>query len=187
MQRSRIFYPRSRPQIIDQFLRFGIVGASGLLVDWGSLELLRPSLGLIAATLGAYFIAATSNWALNRLWTFRLTASSNQHLVLQWLRFLLANAFGFFLNRGTVFVLYAILPFTRAYPVTALIAGAICGMVANFNLSRRLVFKEKTPETPLELMQMAVEIPGSPNELPPPEPDVVELQKHTRVPFDHEP
>ncbi|AHK71781.1 hypothetical protein GLS_c19070 [Gluconobacter oxydans DSM 3504] len=175
LRRSRIFYPRSRPEIIDQFLRFGTVGAFGFLVDWGTVSVLRVPAGLIAATLIAYFVAATGNWCLNRIWTFRLSAAENQHMVLQWLRFLLANSFGFLLNRGMVFLLYATVPLTVNYPELALAAGALCGMVANFNLSRRLVFRAQTPETPLELVQMAVEIPAAGLTAPEPEPDLSSL------------
>ncbi|WP_215746637.1 GtrA family protein [Gluconobacter sp. P1C6_b] len=144
MSLSRIFHPSNRPEIIDQFLRFGAVGGLGFLVDWGTVSLLRAPLGLTAATLIAYFVAATENWFLNRFWTFRLSAGSNQHMVLQWLRFLLANSFGFLLNRGMVFLLYATVPLTVRHPVIALAAGALCGMIANFNLSRRLVFRAQT-------------------------------------------
>ncbi|GBR69878.1 GtrA family protein [Gluconobacter kanchanaburiensis] len=182
MRRSRIFYPRSRPEIIDQFLRFGTVGALGFLVDWGTVSLLRTPIGLIAATLVAYFVAATGNWCLNRFWTFRLSAAENQHMILQWLRFLLANSFGFLLNRGMVFLLYATVPLTTHHPGLALAAGALCGMVANFNLSRRLVFRAHTPETPLELVQMAVEIPAAGLSAPEPSPDLCGLQddRHNR-------
>ncbi|EHH69188.1 hypothetical protein GMO_04950 [Gluconobacter morbifer G707] len=147
------------------------MGALGILVDWGTVDLLRPLTGLVPATLCAYFVAATGNWTLNRLWTFRLSAAENQHPVLQWLRFLLANAFGFLLNRGTVFLCYALLPFSVRHPLVALAAGAVCGMLANFNLSRRLVFRARTPETPMELMQMAVEIPAADVTAPPPRPE----------------
>ncbi|KXV21674.1 GtrA family protein [Gluconobacter japonicus] len=181
MRRTRIFYPRSRPQIVDQFLRFGIVGALGFFVDWASVDLLRPEIGLIAATIGAYFTAATFNWALNRLWTFRSTATDNQHLILQWLHFLLANSFGFLLNRGAVFLLYALVPFTVTYPVVALAIGAGCGMLANFNLSRRLVFRAKVPETPMELVQMAVEIPAAGLTSPEPEPQIPLSQENSEI------
>lgn len=176
MQRSRIFYPRGRAEVVGQFLRFGVVGAIGFLVDLGSVETLRPEIGLFGATVAAYFIAATGNWCLNRFWTFRLSAAENQHMILQWLRFLLANSFGFMLNRGAVFLLYATVPFTQLHPAVALAVGAICGMMANFNLSRRLVFRARVPETPLELVQMAVEIPVAGLTAPDPEPDIAPRQ-----------
>jgi len=147
--------------MIGQFLRFGIVGALGFLWDLGTVTALTPLIGLSMATLAAYFVAATANWIVNRLWTFRNVAARG-HLILQWLHFLLANSFGFLLNRGTVYALYYFAPISREYPAIALAAGALAGMSANFSLSRRLVFRAKVPETPLELAQMAVDIPGTP-------------------------
>ncbi|GBQ19183.1 hypothetical protein AA103193_0941 [Tanticharoenia sakaeratensis NBRC 103193] len=161
VQSRKLFYPRGRDQMIGQFLRFGVVGAAGFLWDWGTVQTLRPLVGLTAATLLAYFVAATANWVLNRLWTFR-NVTQRGHLVLQWLRFLLANSLGFLLNRGTVYTLYLTVPLCSARPELALAAGALAGMFANFNLSRKLVFRAKAPETPLELARMAVELPGDP-------------------------
>ena len=57
--------------IIVQFLRFGTVGGIGFLVDTATVYGLRHILGLYGAGLVAYVIAATGNWALNRIWTFR--------------------------------------------------------------------------------------------------------------------
>ena len=88
----------------------------------------------------AFFVAATMNWMLNRLWTFR-GRGSDASLVRQWLSFLGANGLGFVLNRSTFFALSWLLPFCRAHLVTALAAGSLAGMCANFTLSRRLVFR----------------------------------------------
>ncbi|AOX18156.1 GtrA family protein [Kozakia baliensis] len=141
---------------MGQFLRFAVVGGMGFAWDTGTVYLLRPALGLTMAILLAYFVAATINWVFNRLWTFRNVAQRG-HLFLQWLHFLAANSLGFFLNRGTVYALCLSIPFCARYPVVPLAAGALAGMFANFNLSRRLVFRAKVPETPLELAQMTVE------------------------------
>ncbi|QDH24807.1 GtrA family protein [Neokomagataea tanensis] len=134
------------PPSLWQFLRFGVVGSLGLVVDCACVLSLRPFLGLTAATLCAYFVAATGNWLLNRLWTFRET-SNQHHLFIQWLKFLGANSLGFCLNRGAVFSLYAVSPLTRHYPVLALAVGSGCGLIANFTLSRRLVFKQTETTT----------------------------------------
>lgn len=129
---------------MKQFLRFGTVGAAGFLTDWASVELLRPFIGLTGATVCAYFIAATGNWLLNRAWTFRAAAHAHAPAA-QWLRFLAANSVGFALNRGAVFTLYATVPLTTRHPVFALAGGAACGLLANFHLSRRLVFHSRPP------------------------------------------
>lgn len=126
--------------IAMQFLKFGTVGAFGFLWDASTVYALRPFIGFVAATFAAYFIAATMNWVLNRLWTFRGRGNQDS-LFRQWLNFLGANGFGFVLNRSTVFALAWSIPFCLAYPVVALAAGSLAGMCANFTLSRRLVFR----------------------------------------------
>ncbi len=123
-----------------QLLKFGTVGGLGLLWDVSTVYALQRLVGVTAAALSAFFIAATMNWMLNRLWTFR-GRGSDASLVRQWLSFLGANGLGFILNRSTFFALIWLLPFCRAHLVTALAAGSLAGMGANFTLSRRLVFR----------------------------------------------
>ncbi|MCE2576339.1 GtrA family protein [Komagataeibacter sp. FNDCR2] len=122
-----------------QFLKFGIVGLLGLGWDTTAVYTLRPVVGLTIATISAYFIAASINWLINRLWTFR-KAGNQHHFIIQWLRFLAGNSLGFFLNRGCVFTLFHLSPVFKAYPVLALAAGAATGMMANFHISRKHVF-----------------------------------------------
>ncbi|MCE2565904.1 GtrA family protein [Komagataeibacter sp. FNDCF1] len=124
---------------ITQFLKFGIVGLLGLGWDTTAVYSLRPLVGLTTATIAAYFIAASINWFINRLWTFR-KAGNQHHFVIQWFRFLAGNSLGFFLNRGCVFMLFHLSPIFKANPVLALAAGAAAGMMANFHISRKLVF-----------------------------------------------
>ncbi|QEO16549.1 GtrA family protein [Acetobacter vaccinii] len=125
---------------LEQFLKFGVVGSLGLVCDIASVYALRPLLGLDLATLAAYFIAATFNWVLNRLWTFH-GLGLHHHPIMQWLRFLSANSLGFCLNRGTVYALFFFVPLCVHHPALALAAGALAGMLANFNISRAMVFR----------------------------------------------
>ena len=131
-----------------EMLRFGTVGGLGLLWDVSTFYLVQRALGFlvrpvasfVGATLAAYLVAATMNWTLNRLWTFR-GRSSRDGLFRQWLGFLGANGLGFSLNRSMVFFLAWYSPFCFSHPVVALAAGSLSGMSANFILSRRLVFR----------------------------------------------
>lgn len=126
--------------LAGQMLKFGAVGGLGFVWDTATVYALRPFIGFTAAALSAYFIAASMNWILNRLWTFR-GRGHHQGLFHQWLRFLGANGFGFVLNRSVVFALAWSFPVCLAYPVMALAAGSLAGMGTNFTLSRRLVFR----------------------------------------------
>lgn len=152
--------PPTLLQHLRRFLKFGIVGGFGFLCDTGTVYGLRSVLGLSAATLVSYFVAATFTWILNRLWTFR-GVGHHDHPILQWLRFLSANSLGFFLNRGVVYTLFYAFPLCVHYPVLALAAGCVTGALANFNLSQKMVFREKPPTSALELAEMTVEIPST--------------------------
>ena len=122
-----------------QFIRFGAVGLLGLVVDTATVYGLRHMLGLYGAAVVAYFIAASSNWVLHRAWTFRGQGSGPVHR--QWLLFLLTNLVGFVLNRGTFAALVTFLPIAAEQPVIATSAGAVAGLMVNFVLSHRLVFR----------------------------------------------
>ena len=74
-----------------QLAKFCTVGASGYAVNLAVYSLLLNGANLhyrIAAT-GSFLVAATSNYALNRLWTFR---HQRGHFGLQGLRFFTVSA-----------------------------------------------------------------------------------------------
>lgn len=125
--------------IFFQFLRFGTVGGIGFLVDTATVYGLRHMLGLYGAGLIAYVVAATVNWVLNRIWTFRGRGSGPAHR--QWVMFMLTNLAGFILNRGAYVLLVTFVAAATRQPVIATAAGAVAGMFVNFSLSRRLVFR----------------------------------------------
>ena len=59
-------------EIIIKFIKFGIVGFSGLLVDFGITYLFKEVFKVqrfVANAIG-FLTAASSNYILNRVWTF---------------------------------------------------------------------------------------------------------------------
>lgn len=59
-----------------KFIKFGLVGFSGLLVDFGTTYVLKEWLKVqkyIANSIG-FTVAASTNYILNRVWTFQSTA-----------------------------------------------------------------------------------------------------------------
>ncbi len=118
---------------------FGSVGTVGFLADTATVYATRHALGLYGAGAVAYLVAATLNWVLNRIWTFRGQGGGAVHR--QWARFLLVNLAGFTLNRGTYALLVTFVPLCAAQPVFAVAAGSIAGMFVNFRLSRTMVFR----------------------------------------------
>jgi putative flippase GtrA len=135
-----------RRLLLQQFARFGTVGVAGAVVDIATVYATMAALGLYLSGLLAYFAAVTTTWALNRAWTFAGRGGGGG-LLRQWLLFVAANGVGFVLNRGTFFVLVTLLPVCAQYPIIAILAGVGAGMLANFNLSRSVVFRTPTLAT----------------------------------------
>ncbi|MFL1460985.1 GtrA family protein [Roseococcus sp. DSY-14] len=125
--------------MIGQFLRFGVVGGVGFVVD-AAVLLAAMALGLdkYSGRLLSYLAAVSTTFALNRAWTFRDRRSGEGGLAAQWARFAALNLVGFAANYGTYALLVA---FTATHPVLGVAAGALAGMGFNFALSRRYVFR----------------------------------------------
>ena len=130
----------ARRKLAAQFLRFGVVGVLGFMWDTATYFSMRHVIGLTGALILAYFVAASMNWLVNRLWTFRGTGSAVS-MLRQWGTFLAANSLGFLLNRGTALILLYTVPLCHAHQLLPLVAGTFAGMFCNFTLSRRLVFR----------------------------------------------
>lgn len=125
--------------MVGQFLRFGVVGTLGFLVDAGVLTLmLALGAGPHGGRIVSYLAAASATYALNRAWTFR--ESARVPVARQWGRFVLLNLVGFAANFGTYAALLATVPLVAAHPVLGVAAGSLAGMFLNFALSRRYVF-----------------------------------------------
>ncbi len=83
--------------LLKKFIKFAIVGFSGLFVDFGITAFCKEILKIqrfIANAVG-FLIAATSNYYLNRIWTFR---SHNPEIYLEFGHFLLISAIGLAIN-----------------------------------------------------------------------------------------
>jgi len=128
----------SRWGIDQDFLRFGLVGALGFCWDTGTVYGLRAAIGLYGAGAAGFLVAATANWLLNRVWTFR--HKTHEPAPRQWTKFILANSCGFIVNRGTFFILISVNGLCKAQPVIPIVAGTIMGLGLNYFLSKRFVF-----------------------------------------------
>ena len=91
--------------MIEQFFKFCVVGGSGVFVDFGVTYLCKEWLKLnkyVANSLG-FLCASTSNYILNRIWTFQ---NENPDITGQYLRFLGIAAVGLVINNATIYVLH---------------------------------------------------------------------------------
>lgn len=129
----------ARTHLLLQFLRFGVVGTIGFVVDTAVLYAgLAIGLGLYGGRAISYLAAASTTWALNRAWTFR--GQGDKPALQQWAIFLLVCLVGFACNYGTYAALVSSVPAVARYPVVGVAAGSLAGMIGNFLLSRRFVF-----------------------------------------------
>ena len=131
---------RRGSSVLGEFLRFGVVGVAGFVVDAGVLTAgIALGAGPWFGRVLSYLAAATTTFALNRAWTFRVSPSGDG-LVRQWAKFLLVNMLGFFCNYSVYAALVAGVPLAAAHPVIGVAAGSLAGLAANFVMSRRFVF-----------------------------------------------
>ncbi|MDX2028821.1 MAG: GtrA family protein [Alphaproteobacteria bacterium] len=124
-----------------QFIKFGIVGVIGFVVDVGVLKLCMWEFGMgpYAGRLVSFMVAVTVTWMCNRLFTFRGQGKGPAHK--QWAKFVVACIGGFILNYGTYAVLITLFALVRDYPALGVAAGSIAGMFFNFFAARRVVFR----------------------------------------------
>lgn len=125
-------------------LRFAIIGALGLPVDAGVLWLMTHKAGLdpYSGRIVSWLCAATFTWIGNRYFTFRgARARGVAGTVKEWLRFLVANAVGGLVNVGLYSTLVRFAPPPANNLYIALILGVLAGLIFNFTLSKKLVFK----------------------------------------------
>ena len=87
-----------------KFLKFCIVGFSGMIIDFGTTWLLKEKFKInkyIANSTG-FILAASSNYLLNRLWTFH---SYNPRIVTEYASFILISVIGLAINNLIIFLL----------------------------------------------------------------------------------
>lgn len=83
--------------LIRKFLKFGIVGFSGIFVDFGFTWVFREKVNihqLVANAIG-FITASVSNYYLNRVWTFR---SSNPEIAVEFTQFFVISLIGLIIN-----------------------------------------------------------------------------------------
>jgi putative flippase GtrA len=135
----------ARLGVLQELARFTAVGALGFFVDAGTLRLgLMIGLGPWVGRLFSYLAAASFTYLLNRAWTFRARAGAGG--AGQWARFLLVNLGGFLANYGAYALLLVTTETVARWPEIGVGAGALAGLLVNFSLSRRFVFKDAGPD-----------------------------------------
>ena len=119
-----------------QFIKFCIVGGSGVFVDFGLTWFFKEVCHInkyVANSIG-FICAATSNYLLNRIWTFE---SHDPEIVWQYARFIGISVVGLAINTSVIYLLHGRLKW-NFYVVKLLAIGVVT--VWNFFMNYLFTF-----------------------------------------------
>ena len=87
-----------------KFLKFGLVGGSGVVVDFFFTWLFKEKFKVqkYGANAIGFAIAASTNWFLNRIWTFQ---SLNPEVLIEYSEFLFISLIGLAINSFVLWIL----------------------------------------------------------------------------------
>ena len=83
--------------LLSKLLKFGIVGCSGMIIDFGATYLCKEILKInkfLSNGIG-FILAATSNYFINRIWTFN---SQTEDIGIQYAQFMTVSVIGLGIN-----------------------------------------------------------------------------------------
>ena len=93
-----------------KFLKFGIVGSTGMVIDFLITILLKEKIKIhryIASSTG-FISAATFNYFLNRIWTFE---STDPRIIIEYGSFVIISVIGLGINNLFLYLFEKRLPF----------------------------------------------------------------------------
>ncbi|MGB8363026.1 MAG: GtrA family protein [Rhizomicrobium sp.] len=129
----------------SRFLRFGLVGTAGFVVNEAALWVVHHLIGLnnYWSWPPAFIVAVTFTWWGNRVLTFYEHAARSS-LMREWGKFVVANGLGAIANYLLYVSMLRFAPPPADNPYLALAAGTLLGLVFNFTLSKRFVFRSSS-------------------------------------------
>jgi dolichol-phosphate mannosyltransferase len=123
--------------------RFFTVGASGLIVNYAAsflLTTLIPNIWYIQATLFGIIISITSNFLLNKIWTFEDKDFSSKHFLKQYSLFMALCTLGAVIQLSLV---YIFVEYSHIQYAVSLIMAVAIASLSNFLLNKKITFGEK--------------------------------------------
>ena len=122
--------------IILKFMKFCLVGFSGMLVDFGATWLCKEKFKwnkYVSNSIG-FVLAATNNYIWNRWWTFQ---SDNANIPIEYGKFLVISVIGLGLNNLVIYLLHEKLKW-NFYLAKLVAVGVVT--VWNFTMNYRFTF-----------------------------------------------
>lgn len=133
---------RQSVKFVSKAARFFSVGASGLGVNYLTSILVTSSLDIwyIHATILGIMFSITSNFFLNKYWTFEDRDFTAKRTAIQYSKFAGFSSIGALVQIGMVY--YLVDELSMSYPVSLVLAVATAAF-SNFILNKKWTFKEK--------------------------------------------
>lgn len=103
----RVHLGTRKPENWVQLFQFAVVGGWGYVINLLVFAALAEGAGLhhVPAAVGAFMVAVTNNFVLNRLWTFRGQGARDHHAGFQAARFFTVSVAGLGVNLVVLTVL----------------------------------------------------------------------------------
>jgi len=145
VQNNNTYVQQKRKSILFLFKagRFFTVGASGLAVNYAVsylLSILFPNMWYIQATLIGIIVSITSNFLLNKVWTFEDRDFSARHFFKQYSLFVALCSMGAVIQLSLV---YVFVEYGHIQYAVSLIMAVAVASLSNFVLNKRITFGEK--------------------------------------------
>jgi dolichol-phosphate mannosyltransferase len=132
---------------LQRFLKFSIVGGSGVFVNMGMLILLSSAgLGYLSSGVFAVETAIVTNFVLNEFWTFSDFSKKQSGLIRRVMRFLKFNLFcagGAVINLG---ILWALTEFGGWHYLLSNLFGIIAATLWNYGMNANITWESERAE-----------------------------------------
>jgi dolichol-phosphate mannosyltransferase len=133
---------RTSVKFLSKAARFFTVGSSGLAINYFTSMLfsLNSDMWYLHATTFGIIFSISSNFLLNKYWTFEDRDFSPKRTIIQYVQFAGFSSIGALVQLGMVYNLVD--QWNVSYPISLILAVGVAAF-GNFLLNKRWTFKEK--------------------------------------------
>jgi putative flippase GtrA len=127
---------------MHEFFKFAVTGGLGSITNLAVFFIFADKAGFpeVPVSIGCFFIAATQNYFLNHRWSFEKSTRGGGVSFAKWALFIAGSLLGLGVNIAVMGLI--LLRFTLPYKFIAQAAGIGAGMLLNFAVSKKLVFRK---------------------------------------------
>ena len=133
---------RTSVKFLSKAARFFTVGASGLAINYlaSMIFALNSDMWYLHATIFGILFSISTNFVLNKYWTFEDRDFSTKRTIIQYGKFAAFSSIGALVQLGMVYNLVD--QWNVSYPISLVLAVGVAAF-GNFLLNKRWTFKEK--------------------------------------------